>query len=565
MPNLYNGVDEIRDSQGRLFTNLGFGQTQDWEVIERRVINASIAAVEVAFDPTLYDEVEWSIYEARPVVNGAGGRLRVSTDGGSTFISTAGAYSWAGRRFGTTSDAQQGNATATEIDLEGFDVTSNTAGGSTTFRIRGFGLGNSSLNSIFEYSTSYSIVNAQYVVGAGVHESAAAVDALQFRFDNGNVASCISVLRGRRKQPQTFGGNADWVVIDRTELSAASTHSVFWDDQVYDEIEVTAMGMTVGTDARDILVRLSTDGSTFISGATDYSGVRHDANTTSDGISSLVNLSSFQGILSIGTAANEMGDMHMRITNVSNTTQKKMATWSHSGKLSDGLYNRGDYSGQMTANNDSIRGIQLFGELSATFSGLVIVRGRRKTAQALTPNDWEVIERQVLTSTASTITFTDIPASEFEEFELAFQDVDTDTTANNMQMQFSANNGTSYDTGSNYMYSLHNQASESSTYAELVSAAAAAMFMSANFGSTSVRKLHGAWRIGPLDSGSRKHIWGQSSHINDSGNLHNQVGSGMWFGTGSDGTITAFRLGLAAGGNFEAGSRFVLRGRRKGV
>lgn len=356
------------------------------------------------------------------------------------------------------------------------------------------------------------------------------------------------------------------MITDETNVAAAATHDYFWDPDVYDEIEISIWGAVIGTDNRDLFMRFSDDGSTFHSGASDYLNSYLNWNAvgtnTSEGSTGAA-----EGKIghNLGTAAGEYADIVTHFMNVSGSRDKQ-AKGEFTGVTQDGTFQGAQFriKDVNAGSTNSLQGIQIRSDGTATLAmDRIRIRGRRLTATSVAPNDWEVIERQILTSTASTVVFTDIPANEFEEFELAFQDVDTDTSANNMQMQFSANNGTSYDTGSNYMYSLHNQASESSTYAELASAAAAAMFMSANFGSTSVRKLHGAWRIGPLDSGSRKHIWGQSSHINDLGNLRNQVGSGMWFGTGSDGLITAFRLGLAAGGNFEAGSRFVLRGRRR--
>ena len=69
--------------------------------------------------------------------------------------------------------------------------------------------------------------------------------------------------------------------------------------------------------------------------------------------------------------------------------------------------------------------------------------------------------------------------------------------------------------------------------------------------------------MGPLIGGSRKHVQFLLSAMNDSGNQRTQIGAGVWIGTGSDGTTTAFRLLLGAGGNFTVDSEFTLRGRRK--
>lgn len=179
-----------------------------------------------------------------------------------------------------------------------------------------------------------------------------------------------------------FGQTEDWERIARREFSGATTVDIFWDDDTYDEIEVVAFGLTPGTDARDLRFRLSTDGSTFISTA-NYTWARwgvNSAGASSAGVGT--NETSFMGVLSLGTGTDEVGAMELRIMDVSNTTRKKMLSWKHSSRQSAGLIHSAPYSGQMNANNNSIRGIQLLGELSATISGTVIVRGRRKFTQS---------------------------------------------------------------------------------------------------------------------------------------------------------------------------------------
>jgi len=89
----------------------------------------------------------------------------------------------------------------------------------------------------------------------------------------GNFEGGTVVLRGRRRAGTSLVSQDDWEVIsDDTALSAVSSHDMFWTDGVYDEIEITVSGLVTGTDDRDLLMRASTDGSTFLStGIYDFS------------------------------------------------------------------------------------------------------------------------------------------------------------------------------------------------------------------------------------------------------------------------------------------------------
>lgn len=242
--------------------------------------------------------------------------------------------------------------------------------------------------------------------------------------------------------PLGFGFSEDWERIARREFSGAGNVDIFWDDDTYDEIEIVAMGITVGTDPRDLRVQFSTDGSTFVTSA-NYTWARYAVNSSpASSAAAGTNETSFMGILSLGTATDELGTMAMRIFNVSNTSQKKSVEWLHTGRLSDGLINRAMYTGQMNASNGSIRGVRLFGESSATISGLVTVRGRRKTPQALqSQDDWVVIDDQsgILAVTTHDVFWDD---QVWDEIEVTISGLSIGTDATAVEMTLSTDGST---------------------------------------------------------------------------------------------------------------------------
>jgi hypothetical protein len=314
--------------------------------------------------------------------------------------------------------------------------------------------------------------------------------------------------------------------------------------------------------------RLSSDGSTFHSGATDYKTAFYNfsdggtgganAGESSTGASTAVLAAD------MGTATDELMDGVIRLTGVSNSARKQKGSALFNGIIFNATLQAMHSSFMDMNTNDRCQGIQLRGQGATTVAfDRVRIRGRRKTPTGVLKQDWELIEQVTLTGNQAEIEFTDIPSDEFDEFELTLKDVDTDTSGNNLIMQFSSDNGATWKAGaSDYHYSYTNMAAEAAN-ATVNSNADTSIRLSANFGSSAVRLLHGKIIMGPLNGGSRKHVQFDLNAQNDSGNMRHQNGGGTWVGTDSDGKTTAFRLDLLAGGNFTSGSRFTLRGRRK--
>lgn len=563
------GIDEFFDSAGVQLAPLGFGFQSDWEIIER-VSGSAVASLDVFWDADIYDEIEVSI-KVEVETDADELELRLSEDG-STFLSGSTDY-----EFVFNLDQNQGGGA---FELEGNGDSSIRIALTVGDDANGGFIARAWINHLESAFKTKLDVAGTYLDGdatqgtvrircGGVRAGAGTCQGIQLlasdggSFPGGDITGTMTV-RGRRITPVSFISQDDWVVIEDRIFSGSTTEDFFWDDQVYDEIEITASSFTVGTDARSILFQVSDDGSTIETGA-EYTWLRVSTNTGSGPARvSGVDDTSFQLMLSLGTGTDEIGSAKMHILDVSNTTNKKGFNWDVTGRASDGLVRQDKASGQWTLNDSAIRGFRLSAESAATFSGRVRVRGRRITPIGVLKQDWEVLQHTLLSGNQATIEFIDIPSGEFDEFELRMTDVGSDTSSQTIGLQFSSDNGATWKTGgSDYQYAHTNLAAENTTASVISDDTADHILVSANFDNTSVRKLHGTVWMGTLIGGSRKNVRGHISSINDFDNGRVQVGAGWWVGTDSDATTTAFRLILVAGGNFTSGSTFTLRGRRK--
>lgn len=572
------GVDEFFNSAGTKFAPLGFGFSNDWEVIERIEVTASVATVDLdlgatGFDPELYDEYEITISGLTNVNNATPFVMRTSTDGGSTYDAGVSDYSWFFARSPSTvtpaADTRIGDDADASLRLT--DGAGNVAGELLDLVIRV-----SDLSSAADFKRLHWLGTGRledgaewYIRGSGARLSSTAVNGIRFVMGGGNIDGGTFILRGRRRTPVSLISQDDWVVIDdQTGISAVATHDVFWDDQVYDEIEVTVSGLVIGTDNQAVEMLLSTDGSTFLSGAGDYRWAWHSVNSDTGGVeaSDASNSDTVIDVMpALGTATDEHVDAVIHLKNVSNATRKKIAKFQMDGITQAAFLLSLRGSAILIDNNNSLRGFRLDGQGATTFSAdRIRVRGRRLTPTGVLKQDWEVLQHTLLTGNQATIEFANLPVHEFDEFELKITDVGSDTSAQVMGIEFSSDNGATWKTGaSDYHYSFINLFAESSTASINQSNANANIVASQNFDSASDRKMHGNYWLGTLVGGSAKNVRFIVSAINDSGNGRIQVGGGQWVGTDSDATTTAFRLMLVTGGNFTSGSTFTLRGRRK--
>ena len=152
------------------------------------------------FDASSYDSYVFILQNVTPST-GAYLLMRTSTDGGSTYDSGSGNYEWAQHgMINSGSHSLDGITSQTGIHLTASDSTSkdvDTTGG-VSGRVEVLGphlaqwtMVNAGLSYIASNGSRPSIINT-----AGHRESAADVDAVQFLFDTGSIASGTITMYG---------------------------------------------------------------------------------------------------------------------------------------------------------------------------------------------------------------------------------------------------------------------------------------------------------------------------------------------------------------------------------
>lgn len=391
MTNRSFNYDEIYDSTGALLAPLGYGVSGDWELIDQVIVSGSVAAVPLGvdkFDPTLYSEIEIVIDEVRTATDLTALRVQVSDDNGATFEAGTGyAWDWHGSRDDAGTRLEGHNAADSSFEL--YNGIGNEANDNAFFKIRAGRMDNG-VHKVFSFEGGRwdQAVSTNNVGFATFNGNTNDINAFQFFAGSGNIVGGRFYLRGRRKSPEHFGAPTDWEIIDSQDgLSAITTHDVFWADGVYDEIEITISGLVIGTDNTAVEMTLSTDGSTFHTGATDYEWMRvlaHSAGTNpaTGGSTGDSKIELHHGA---GTGTDEELDLKITFKNVSRTDKKKRCRIETEGNSADGLFRVNYGGGMLVVNNNSIRGFRIDPAGAVTFSAdRIRVRGRRAiTTQGL--------------------------------------------------------------------------------------------------------------------------------------------------------------------------------------
>lgn len=562
------GVDEIYNGSGVQLAPLGFGFSSDWEVIYSLDINTNMSTIPITdIDDAAFDEYELCAYDLDTDTTSNNLILQFSNDNGSSY-DTASNYHYAfhrGNAEAAFSEDRSNAATSIQLSQNFGSATDRVLHGKWWLSP----LDSGSRKHIYGICTHMNDSGTLRTLhGAGMWSGTGSTGSITaFRLSlaaGGNFTAGKIVLRGRRRAPLTFNTQDDWVVIDdQANLSAISNHDVFWDDQVWDEIEITCSAIAIGTDNTNLELQFSTDGSTFHSGATDYEWARWLVHSAGSGGSGSTGDTHIEIGPSLGTGTDEEYDVCIKIRNVSRTDKKKRCRIEGEGNIQDGLFRLASASGIMTVNNNSLLGFRISPAGAVTFSAdRIRVRGRRLTPLGNFQRDWEVLKSGDLSvdSSGANLDITDIPVNEFDELELVLLDADSDTTNNTIEVRFSADNGATFDSGTNYYERGSRYQSTGNTQENNDTQTSGALIN--QFGSSSVRTGHGTWHIYGMNNGSRVHVTGLGISINDTGDMTYKTTNISWAGTGSTTPCTAMRLFLGTGGNWTNG-RYILRGRRK--
>ena len=146
-----------------------------------------------------YDFYTIEITDVLPATDGASIYLLTSTDNGSSWTTSSGAYAYAvGLGNGTGGYSDIGSSSSTQIQLN--SSCSNTANETSSLELKVWNPNSSSYKQ-FSWSGSYfSAAGSLYwFTGAGKRLSTSVINAVQLKYSSGNIASGTVRVYGRRK------------------------------------------------------------------------------------------------------------------------------------------------------------------------------------------------------------------------------------------------------------------------------------------------------------------------------------------------------------------------------
>ncbi len=173
--------------------------------------------------------------------------------------------------------------------------------------------------------------------------------------------------------------SADWELIEKVTDTAVASLDAFWTGGVFEEIEVT-FEIELANDLEELELRLSEDGSTFLSGASDYEFVNNiDQNRAGGSIETEGDGNDhMQLALNIGNDSNGGASGQILISRLTSSFKTYI---NHQGTYLDSDASQGTINsrtaGTRTGTGTS-QGVQLLSSVG-NISGTMIVRGRRVT------------------------------------------------------------------------------------------------------------------------------------------------------------------------------------------
>lgn len=135
-----------------------------------------------------YDEYQIEIVGLRPATNSVSLWMRVSTDGGSTYDTTA-IYSYADYRFISSGSAPGGAVTQAQFQVtNGTDTVANTATAGVNGSLKLFNPLSTVVYKYLRGSLEYVSTNLEGTIWVGGYASTTAINAFRFLFSSGNIA-----------------------------------------------------------------------------------------------------------------------------------------------------------------------------------------------------------------------------------------------------------------------------------------------------------------------------------------------------------------------------------------
>ena len=171
-------------------------------LLEQHAASSSPSLDFTAWYSTTYDHYVLELLNLVPVTNGAAVLFRVSTNGGSSYVSAGGSYSWGGSFWVNNASAAQGSNSDTSITLcYSVSNTASLAGASGSVKILSPGdtAAQMQMRSQCHGASTTNSGKIGIQTYGGSYLANTAVDALQVLMSTGNIASGIGRLYGIEK------------------------------------------------------------------------------------------------------------------------------------------------------------------------------------------------------------------------------------------------------------------------------------------------------------------------------------------------------------------------------
>ena len=162
-------------------TAKGFG----WIFLERVTASGTPSTIEFNDIDNTYDRYMFAIEDMIPATDNQNFNIRISTDNGSTFISSS-TYSLLRQRLGVTANLDETDQATMYSSYQAFGGQASEGCAGTVYL---YSPANSARNPliqghVFGLTASDGLSSTEFI---GMHQTAAAMDAIQFYFTSGNI------------------------------------------------------------------------------------------------------------------------------------------------------------------------------------------------------------------------------------------------------------------------------------------------------------------------------------------------------------------------------------------
>lgn len=188
-----------------------------------------------------FDEYLVEFVGLQPATDSVGIRMRMSTDGGSSWASGASDYRWSFMAYGSGGPGNTNSTAATFIELIGFANLTNTVERPLNGFVRVFNPLSSAAYKMVGGHFPYWDATPTLVTGelVGAYQSTTAVNAIQFFCSSGNITTGTIRVYGIDKNGTALSGRVVQVVNTQTGAVATGSTTIPFDDTIPQNTEGT--------------------------------------------------------------------------------------------------------------------------------------------------------------------------------------------------------------------------------------------------------------------------------------------------------------------------------------